>query len=119
VINIEIYTVWDKTRMGVQEKCLRNDLGSYIGLETGNYYSKEMHHHSEQLKGKIVDVDEENLTGMLHLSYDDDVNRKYEKGKYLGCYVTLEEAHLAHGLKVYRCLELNEYFSENEVELFN
>ena len=63
---------------------------------------------------------------MYHLSsecWNDDNhedNRASWKKKYIGCIVTVEEAHLANNLRIYRCLELEgEYFSSNEIEIIS
>ena len=118
---MQIYTVWTNKRVGVGEKCLMRDNGDYIGLETGTVFPAGEHYHSEQFKGRIVGVDEKNLTGMYHL--DEEWSDKSEenahsfKERFLGCEVTLERAHSADGLQIYRCMELGEYFSEKEVEV--
>lgn len=120
MVYIELYTVWTNGRIGVREKCLLNQDGDYIGIETGNRYDQKDHYHSSQIKGKIISVDDENLTGMYHLFEgwnSNDENKKSTKRKYIGCYVTLEEAHYADGLRIFRCLEVDEYFSENEVAI--
>lgn len=33
------------------------------------------------------------------------------------CYVTVEKARWCGNIQVYRCLELNEHFSENEIKI--
>ena len=113
-----IFTVYTKKGEGINEKCLMTSSGDYIGLETGTFYSRKKHYHSLQIKGKIVTVDESNKTGMYHLDGEFDnneINRFDFKRKYIGCIVTLEKAHFADGLQIYRCVELDEYFSESEV----
>jgi hypothetical protein len=123
VIIIQLYTVWRNDRISIDEneKCLLRDDGNYIGLETGKVYDKNEHYHSKQFKGKIISIDNDNLTGMYHLykelNDNEEENNYSFKQKYLGCYVTLERAHFADGLQIYRCNELEEYFSEKEIEL--
>jgi hypothetical protein len=122
---MKLYTIWSKkslshigfefSNQGVDEKCLMDDNEDYFGIKTGNIYSKEEFYHSDQWNAKIVAVDNENKTAMYHLEED---NRKDWKSKFIGCFVTLEKAHFADSVQVYRCLELNgEYFSEFEVEI--
>jgi hypothetical protein len=121
VTKIELFTIWERNRRGIDEKCLMTENGDYIGQETGSFYSKEDHYHSTQVKGKIVKVDQDNHTGMIHLDDDSDFEEDYKcrKSEYIGCFATFEEAHYFGNIKVYRCLELGEYFSENELEIFN
>lgn len=118
---MQTYTVWTKNYTSVDEKCLRNIDGDYIGIQTGTKYSVENHYHSEQLKAQIVAVDSVNQTGMIHLygesKTDGDENRQFWKSKYIGCYVTVERAHYFGELTVYRCLELGDYWSSNEIKL--
>mgnify|MGYP006924683345 CR=1 FL=1 len=99
-----------------------NEQGDYVGIKTGRIYGKRYHYHSEQLKSKIVAVDDANKTGMYHLYGEDNEredNKISWKRKYVGCIVTVERAHYADGLEVFRCNELGEYFTENEIELMN
>lgn len=107
---------------GLNEKCFMTDKGHYIGVETGNFYDKKYHYHSENLKGKIVNVDDENLTGMYHLSEgeffpDAEENEVTWKRKYLGAILTFNRAHWAGEHRIYRCIELDEFFSDNEVKI--
>lgn len=88
---------------GVNEKCLRTTSGDYIGIETGKFYSKRTHYHSRLYRGKIIGADGE--------------NRINWKRKYLGALVTVREAHSAGEHIIYYCLELDEYFSDNEIEI--
>lgn len=119
------YTVWTNTHTGVGEKCLKNKDGDYIGIETGKRYSEKDHYHSLRYNAIIKAIDTENKTGMYHLykgdfnTYDDEENGKSFKEKYVGCLVTVEGAHYMGKLRVYRCVELQEYFSEDEIELIN
>jgi len=131
---MKLYTVWSiksyknkeeakRKHLGnsIEEKCLIREDGNYIGVKTGKIYPKETHYHSENLEGIIIAVDSENKTGMYHLNAgwteDTDENRASYKKKYLGCHVTLQKAHLYNSLQIYRCIELDEYFSENEVKI--
>jgi hypothetical protein len=121
---MKVYTVWAKKGLsgGVGEKCLINSDGDYIGSKSGALYSKEDYYHSPQIKAKIISVDEENKTGMYHLykelAKSKEDNNVTRKAKFIGCDVTLEEAHWFGEIRVYRCLELNgEYFSQFEIEL--
>lgn len=107
---------------GVGEKCLMTDKGHYIGVETGTFYPKKTHYHSKNLKARIVNVDDENLTGMYHLSEGDlfpdaEENEATWKRKYLGAVITVNEAHSAGEHRIYRCIELEEYFSDSELEI--
>lgn len=109
---------------GVNEKCLRTTSGDYIGIETGKFYSKKLHYHSRLYRGKIIGADDKNQTGMYHLyddpdlsDYKDGENRINWKRKYLGALVTVREAHSAGEHIIYYCLELDEYFSDNEIEI--
>lgn len=111
--SIELYNIWSNKRRGISERCLIKDNGDYIGQNTGEIYLKENHYHSSKIKGKIVKIDKVNNTGMLHLD-EAMVNRK---GKYIGCVATFERAHYFGNIQVYRCLELKEYFTQNEIEI--
>jgi hypothetical protein len=113
------YTVW-KGNIGVGEKCLLNAAGDYVGVTSGTVYPAAAHRHSAQLDAQIVAVDETNCTGMYHLFREDengDENRRSWKAQFIGCFVTVEEAHKLGDRKVYRCRELNEFFSETELKL--
>lgn len=81
---MQLYTVWKKDGTGINEKCLMNTDGDYIGIETTKKYSSTNHYHSKQYKAQ---------------------------------YVTVEKAHWCGDIQVYRCLELNEYFSSNEIKI--
>lgn len=122
---IRVYTVWDNHSTGVNEQCLKTANGDFVGIETGNLYSKDKYYSSPQFIAKIISVDDENNTGMYHLyseCWDDENhedNRAIWKKKYIGCVVTVEESHWAYNLKIYRCLELDEYFSSNEIEIIS
>lgn len=116
---MKLFTVWDRTSTGIGEKCFLKDNGDYIGKDTGKLYTKkEGYYHSKQHIGIIKNVDENNQTGMYHLSEEAEFDYKTHKMKmYIGCYVTLESAHSCGDVKVYRCLELKEYVTSNEVEI--
>ena len=119
---MKIYNVYGKkNKTFVNEGCVLHKCGNYVGIKTGNVYSCEDYYHREQLNAKIIHVDKDNETGMYHLyketSSCDEENNSSWKNKFVGCYVTVEQAHWCDDLLVYRCLELNEYFSENEVEI--
>lgn len=118
---MQLYTVWKKDGTGINEKCLMNTDGDYIGIETSKKYSSTNHYHSKQYKAQIVAVDNKNKTGMYHLykelNDNDEENSKSWKSKYIGCCVTVEKAHWYGDIQVYRCLELNEYFSSNEIKI--
>lgn len=120
---MKLYTVWTNNSYGVHEKCLMTTDGDFVGQETGTFYSRNKYYASPQLKGKIVSVSEQNETGMYHLygdmREDSEENAKSVKSKFIGCEITLERAHYADGLLIYRCLELGEYFSENEVQVYH
>lgn len=120
---MQLYTVWEKGYIGVNEKCLKNTDGNYIGVKTGNKYNSKTHCHSKQYKALIVAVDDENKTGMYHLykelSNMNEENNKSWKSQYIGCYVTVEKAHWCGDVQIYRCLELEEYFSDSEIKLLD
>lgn len=107
---------------GINEKCFMTDRGHYIGVETGTFYEKKFHYHSPNFKARIVNVDDENLTGMYHLSEgelfpDAEENEATWKRKYLGAIITVREAHWAGKHRIYHCIELDEYFSDKELEI--
>lgn len=133
---------YDWSNQGVNEKCLIRENGDYIGLETGKVYEKENFHHSKQFRAKIVAVENDNNTGIYHLDKDfrkhfgyekidksisnrleqldieTSENNKYSwKIKYIGCYVTIEKAHFYGNVEVYRCKELGDYWTSNEIEI--
>ncbi|MCA1021559.1 hypothetical protein [Halobacillus litoralis] len=105
----------------VQEKCLLTDSGDYVGVESGKTYQSNKYKAMDSLRAKIVSVDDVNNTGMIRLDREfndtEDENASKLKSKYLGCYVTVRPAHMYGGINVYRCYELDEYFSEYEIEL--
>lgn len=121
----QMYQVWtNKGFFGIKpaQKCLLNKNGDFVGVLDGTLYSKEFHSASRQYKAVILKPSSTNLTGMYHLDVgdlveNDDENRGEWKSKYEGCIVTIEAAHKCGDEKVYRCVELNEYFSGNELEL--
>jgi hypothetical protein len=121
VKNIKLYTVWKNNCRGIEEKCLLTDEGHYIGQDTGIFYSNDEHYHNDQITAKIVKIEDENNTGMLHLADDSEFEEDYRlrKTNFIGCIATFEEAHYYGDIKVYRCLELGEYFSQNELEILN
>lgn len=110
-----------KGATGVEEPCLIKDDGNYIGIKTGKLYPRSEYYHRNQFKAKIIAVDNNNKTGMLHLyrdtSFHIEENAKSKKEKYLGCIVTVEEAHWNGDIRVYYCNELNEYFSDSEIQI--
>ncbi len=117
---MQTYTVWTKKYMtSADNPCIRKSNGDYVCIETGEIFPVVDHYNSEQLIAKIVGVDSINQTGMLHLNEEDDEeeNRKSWKERYIGCIVTVERAHYAGDLTIYRCLELGDYWSSNEIEL--
>jgi hypothetical protein len=120
---MELYTVFAKKGFGVNNPCLMDDNGDYIELKSGLKHSKNDYYHRKQFKAKIVSVDNINQTGMYHLSkgWDDDneENNFSKKSSYLNCFITVEEAHYNGGKRIFNCLELKEYFSEDEIELIN
>lgn len=118
---MQTYTVWKNNGMGIDENCLINYDGDYIGIDTGKIYKQSEYYHSEQFKAQIISVDDKNETGMYHLytgwSDDNIENHKSWKSKYIGCYVTVETAHWCDDIQVYRCLELSDYWSSNEIKI--
>jgi hypothetical protein len=117
---MQTYTVWKNNYTGINEKCLMNEDGNYIGIKTGDKYLKSEHYHSQQLKAQIISVDESNQTGMIHLYKEANEigeNKKSWKEQYIGCYITVEKAHWCGDIQVYRCLELGDYWSSNEIKI--
>jgi hypothetical protein len=116
-----VFCVWTKNSTGVGEDCLMTTSGDYIGLKTGTFYSKKDHHHSSMVKAKIISVDDKNETGMYHLYKDfsdlDEENNVSYKRKYIGAIVTLKAARWNGKHRVYYCMELHEFFSDNEIEI--
>ena len=116
---MRILTVW-KHVTGIGEKCLLKEDGDYVGIDTGTLYKKEDGlRHSKQHIGIIRSVDRVDETGMIHLDQDsEDLLLKQQRlSQFIGCYVTLESAHLGNKVSVYRCRELNEYISSREVQI--
>lgn len=116
------YRVWNGTQphgTGVNEICILNTAGDYVGIQTGKVFPGATHYHSVSIPVVISSVDEENNTGMQHLDADGifGINKKLWKQRYIGCQVNVIEAHMWGELKVYRCCELDEYFSRNELTL--
>lgn len=115
------YRVWKGTGPGmgvsVNEICIMNTAGDYVGIQTGHLFPHAGHYHSVSVPAVISSVDEENRTGMLHLDADGifGVNKKLWKQRYIGCHINVIQAHRYGDLKVYRCTELDEYFSQNEL----
>jgi hypothetical protein len=103
----------------VSEPALWSFNGYYVGVKTGTHYSPNDYRHRPQYVALLTGVDAENLTGMFHLDEPPTLvdSCAWHKSLFLGCRVTVEEAHRVGELKVYYCLELAEYFSEHEVNL--
>lgn len=119
---MQLYIVWTKNGSGINEKCLLREDGNYVGVETGELYSiKDGYYASKLYNAKIKSVDDINKTGMYHLyegySNNTEENNKSFKQKFINCFITVREAHYADDVKVYQCLELDEYFSEDEIDL--
>ena len=113
------FSVWHKYT-GVNEKCLMTESGDYVGIDTGTLYKREDgHHHSKQHIGIITGVEGVDQTGMVHLDQGSDGLEKKQglMKKFIGCYVTLEAAHWYGKVRVYRCLELGDYVTSNEVKI--
>jgi len=118
---MEILTVWNNNKTGLNEECLRNENGNYIGIKTGTIYDCHVHYHSQQYEAIIISVDETNMTGMYHLykelNDNNNENNKKWKRKFIGCYVTVEKTHWCGEKQIYRCLELGDYWSSDEIKL--
>ena len=105
------------------ERCLMTADGDYIGIESGKLYSKRCHYHSDNIIAQIVSIDDVNKTGMLHLYGDNDLfpdaeeNEATKKRKYLGAIITVQEVHNAGEHTIYRCQELDEFFSDDELKI--
>jgi len=111
-----VFSVYTNKWIGVREDCLMTTSGDYIGLDTGTFYSKKDHYHSPMVKAKIKSADDENKTGMHHLSEKEENNISYKR-KYIGAIVTLKAAHWAGKHRIYYCMELKEFFSDDEIEI--
>ena len=120
---MQIYSVYKNNCFGINEQCLKNTDGDFIGIKTGDIYKGSEHYSRPQLLAKIISADNDNETGMYHLysgvwgEEGHEENKKSWKRKYIGCIVTVEKAHYADELPIYLCLELEDYFSGNEIEL--
>ena len=115
-----------KNSVFLNEKCLWNASGCYVGVKTGTRYPVGTHRHCPQLQAVICGVDMANQTGMLHLhpgtegDADPQENRRSWKEQFIGCLVTVEEAHFYGDKTVYRVLELGgEYFSSDELKILS
>lgn len=107
--------VWSKTNVGVGEKCLKNEAGDFIGVETGTLYSQEGYYASDKLKGIVRSVDEKQLNGMIHLDpLEETWKNKYN---FIGCKMSFRKAHLYGNLQIYQSFETGEYFNQNELEI--
>ena len=116
---MKLFNVWKKMG-GVNEKCLMDTNGDYVGINTGTLYLKnEGHYHSKQHIGVIKGIDKIDNTGMIHLDNGGEglTDKQKKLEKFIGCYVTLESAHYFGYVEVFRCLELNDYVSSNEVDI--
>jgi hypothetical protein len=116
-----IFIVWKNDHTGLKERCLMNIDGNFIGIETGRLYLKEYYYASLLLKGQIIAVDSVNKTGMLHLHKEwadnEEENQVTWKNQFLGAIATFREGHYVGEHKIYYCVELNEYFSDDEVKI--
>lgn len=120
----QLYKIWRGTApgegVGINEDCLMSVDGDYVGVVTGTLYPKDSHYHSPLHKAVIISVDQENLTGMMHLSEADSIfgiNKKEYKARYIGCCITVSKVHLFNDVQIYYCTELKEYFSQNELSV--
>jgi len=116
-----VFSVYKNNWTGVPEDCLMTTSGDYIGIETGTFYSKNEHYHSPMVKAKIKSPDDKNKTGMYHLCTElsalKEENNVSYKRKYVGSIVTLKAAHWAGKHRIYYCMELKEFFSDDEIEI--
>ena len=110
-----IYRLWTKIEIGINEEALDTDRDYFIGIDTGKKYSKSDYYISEYYKAIIKNVDKKNKTGMCHLYKDK--NRVSFKKKYLNSIVSVRKAHFMGKHTIYYCHELNEYFSDDEIEI--
>lgn len=107
--------VYKCNKEGINEKCVKNDNGDFIGIDSGKTYPKVGHYSCTKILGKVIKIDQKNLTGMFHLGLD---SLEYEKKKkFIGCIMTFREAHMFGNIKVYQSYETGEYFSQNELEI--
>ncbi len=114
MVKSEVYIVW-KDHTGVEDRrCVMNADGDYIGIDTGNLYSKETHRHSEMLWATIQRVEEDNETGMYHLWEEESVDKKKA---FIGCTLQFREAHFWGKIRVYQCIQTGEYYNQNELKI--
>ena len=114
------YNIWSNNHVGITEEVLDTDFGYYIGLKTATKYPKTEFYVSEYFNAKIVGVDKVNNTGMYHLDkYWNNIeyNNYNNKIVYIGAIVSVRKHFKNGGIQVYYCKELNEYFSEYEIEV--
>lgn len=112
--------VWSRKGISsVNESCVINKNGDYVGLKTGNVYDKMMYYHSEVFMALVVCVDKKQLNGMIHLDPEDKdgikaINRKHS---FIGCVLPFRKAHLYGEHQVYQCILTHEYFNDLEIKL--
>jgi hypothetical protein len=111
-----VFSVYRNNWTGIGEDCLMTTSEDYIGLNTGNFYSRKDHYSCPMVKAKIKATDDKNKTGMYHLSEQEE-NKVSYKRKYIGAIVTLKAAHWAGKHRIYYCMELKEFFSDDEIEI--
>lgn len=107
--------VWKSNGSGINERCVVNDNGDFVGVKTGTVYSKETHYCSDKIKAKVVRVDDKQLNGMIHLEPGSE--QHIRKQNFIGCTLTFRKAHFFGDIQVYHCFETEEYFNQNELEV--
>jgi hypothetical protein len=115
------YYLWKNNGTGMNEEALDTNQDYFIGIKSGNKYSKKEYYISEYHKAIIKGVDDVNNTGMYHLYAEindtEDENNASIKTKYINAIVSVKRAHYCDGHPVYICHELDEYFSDTEIEI--
>src|SRR5690606_35585710 len=93
----ELLCVWNRQwqKGGVDEKCVRNDKGDYVGVNTGTIYPSKTHYHSDTFLAKVIAIDENQENGMYHLDPKDKHGIECIKVKrnFIGCTMPFREAH--------------------------
>lgn len=116
-----VFRIYASSGIGVSENCLMTASRGYIGIKTGHFYSPDDYYHSPLIKARIKEIDDQNKTGMYHLYKEfsdlNEENNISQKEKYINAIVTLREAHWMGKHRIYYCIELEEFFSDDEIEI--
>lgn len=107
--------IFANNRVGVNELCLINASGDFVGVETGKIYSRLSHYKPDSFLARVIKVDMDQDNGMIHLEPNSDHHIK--KFNYIGCIMNFIVAHYYGEDKIYLSIETSEYFSEKELEI--